>query len=193
MRKGRAGRCNSFLVNHPVVHRRQVVGRARVTQKPVILVVDGHQLSRELMVHVLASESYEIHCASDAAEALVSIERQRPLLVLSETRLPGRMSGFDLLRQLRSGAFPHPVPVVALTASVMKGSQERAMAEGFDGFLSKPIDICTVRRSVEDYLRVAPSARGSAGVGQFPPRSGGLGASRHPSRRARGVAPRRQA
>jgi CheY-like chemotaxis protein len=109
------------------------------------------------MAHVLVSESYEIRCVADAEEALASIERRRPLLVLAETRLPGVLSGFDLLRQLRTRTSTEGLAVVALTASVMKGSQERAMAAGFDGFLSKPIDARGLRKLVEGRVaRLSP-------------------------------------
>lgn len=84
------------------------------------------------------------------AETLVA-HRPTPALVLLDIQLPGR-DGFALLEDLKRIEGDHPWKVVALTAHAMPGDREKALAAGFDGYITKPIDVRTFPAEVARFL-----------------------------------------
>ena len=93
---------------------------------------------------------------------------QRPQAVLMDLNLPG-MSGFEVLKQLRSDPETAAIPVVALTANAMPRDVERGMAAGFHRYLTKPIDIDKFTEAINSILstlaqRRAPDAADTAAV-----------------------------
>ena len=75
-----------------------------------------------------------------------------PALVLMDVQLPG-IDGVEALVRLRRDARTKSVPVLALTAQAMYGDRERFLAAGFDGYLSKPLDVAELIRTAEEYCR----------------------------------------
>jgi CheY-like chemotaxis protein len=71
------------------------------------------------------------------------------------------MDGRTAMQMLKADPHTRHIPIVALTAFAMKGDRERLLADGFDGYMSKPIAIKEVAQSVAQYLHV-PSAAGGA-------------------------------
>jgi two-component system, NarL family, sensor histidine kinase EvgS len=102
-----------------------------------IALVDDNADSRRI-VHAILEGHYEVVEYGDAAEAYDDIRRQRPDLVLVDLSLPGR-DGFWLLRELREVPAYAEVPIVAMSASIMAGDDDRLRAAGFAGVLTKPI------------------------------------------------------
>jgi CheY-like chemotaxis protein len=89
------------------------------------------------------------------AEAGMSMAAEHlPNVILMDIRLPD-MSGTDALRLLRNADATAPIPIVALTSLAMKGDRERLLAEGFDGYLEKPIDVQLFPEQVRSYCRPA--------------------------------------
>jgi two-component system cell cycle response regulator DivK len=81
------------------------------------------------------------------------VRGEAPEVVLLDIQLPGA-DGFQLLGLLKETFAAESLPpVVALTAHAMSGDREKAIAAGFDGYLTKPIDVGTFAQSVEGYLR----------------------------------------
>mgnify|MGYP001065134346 CR=1 FL=1 len=115
-----------------------------------ILVVDDNLATRELLRHVLKA-SYEVLEAGHGQEALEKLAAEAPDLVLLDLEMPG-LDGFAVLRRLREDARFGALPVVAVTARAMQGDRERALAAGFDGYITKPIDAAALRRQVEQML-----------------------------------------
>ena len=98
---------------------------------------DNMKLFRTL----LTLKGHDVTSLAGGETLLDTIERTRPELILMDIQLPGK-DGFALLREIR--ASPHAaLRVVALTAHAMTGDRERALASGFDGYITKPIDIRT--------------------------------------------------
>jgi CheY-like chemotaxis protein len=104
-----------------------------------VLVVDDNVDTLKLLQLMLEVEGYEVRAAGDAAEALALLERFTPSLILMDLQLPG-MDGYELTRRLKADARYAAIPVVAVTAYAMKGDEQRALAAGCDGYLSKPLD-----------------------------------------------------
>ena len=86
--------------------------------------------------------------------ATLLAEQPPPALVLLDIQLPGR-DGYSLLGDVKRLEGDHPWKVVALTAHAMPGDREKALAAGFDGYLSKPIN---VRTFPDDVARLLSSS-----------------------------------
>ncbi|MEO6714693.1 MAG: response regulator, partial [Mycobacteriales bacterium] len=101
---------------------------------------------------LLQAAGHEVLTAEDAATGIALARDQLPDLVLMDLGLPD-MDGWQALREIRSDPGPAAtLRVVAFTAHAMMGDRERALAAGFDDYLSKPIDFATFATSVKDLL-----------------------------------------
>jgi CheY-like chemotaxis protein len=116
-----------------------------------ILVVDDSPANMKLLSFVLESQGYEVRTAMDANEALEVLGSFRPRLILLDIQLPG-MDGLELARRLKADPSHAAVLIVAVTASAMKGDEEKAMEAGCDGYITKPIDTRTLPKLVASYL-----------------------------------------
>jgi two-component system cell cycle response regulator DivK len=99
------------------------------------------------------AEGYTVLEAADAQAALVQLEEQVPSLILMDINMP-EVDGYTLTARFRTLPALERVPIVALTANVMKGDMERSIQAGCDGYIQKPIDIDTLAVQVEKYLRL---------------------------------------
>jgi CheY-like chemotaxis protein len=117
-----------------------------------ILVIDDDPVNLKLTRVLLSSEGYLVRTAADASEALQVLKEFTPQLILVDIQLPG-IDGLELSRQLRRDPTTRHVPMVGLTAYAMKGDEERILAAGLDGYISKPIDTRTVPATIASYLR----------------------------------------
>jgi two-component system cell cycle response regulator DivK len=116
-----------------------------------ILVVEDTPANLALATKLLRAAGHEV-ITSDTGAAGIAMARERlPDLVLMDLGLPD-MDGWQALREIRANDTAAGLRVVAFTADAMLGDRERALAGGFDGYMSKPIDFATFARSVEGYL-----------------------------------------
>jgi two-component system, cell cycle response regulator DivK len=106
---------------------------------PKILVVEDSPDNMKLFRTLLTLKGHEVTGLPGGDGLLATIERTTPELVLMDIQLPGK-DGFALLQEIRDSPFS-ALRVVALTAHAMTGDRERALAAGFDGYITKPIDI----------------------------------------------------
>jgi CheY-like chemotaxis protein len=109
-----------------------------VTGKSV-LIVDDTPANLKLARVLLTAEGYDVHVAADADEALRVLGERRPDLILMDIQLPG-MDGLELTRRIKADARTRRVVIVAMTSYAMKGDEEKALAAGCDGYVTKPID-----------------------------------------------------
>lgn len=116
-----------------------------------ILIVDDSPLNAKLLRVILSAEGYDIHSAASAEEVLAVLPKVRPRLILMDLQLPG-MDGLELTRKLKSDPQTRDTLIVAVTASVMKGDEERALAAGCDDYLMKPVDTRTLPQRVAEIL-----------------------------------------
>jgi CheY-like chemotaxis protein len=118
---------------------------------PRILVVDDNPLNIKLVADVLGSEGFTVERAQDAQQAQAILKHSLPDLILMDIALPG-MDGLTLTRLLKADARLSHIPVVALTASAMKGDDKKAFAAGCAGYITKPIDTRDFARQVRSFL-----------------------------------------
>lgn len=104
-----------------------------------ILIVDDNLLNLELAQDILELAGFNVDVADNAEKGIELAKEGQPDLILMDLRMPV-ISGLDALHQLRADAATRHIPVVVLTASAMKGDEHRLLAEGFDGYLQKPIN-----------------------------------------------------
>jgi two-component system cell cycle response regulator DivK len=128
------------------LHLMEVAGN-----KPTILYVEDNPDNRLLIRRVLVSEGYDVVEAANARDALERINESAPSLILMDINMPD-MDGYALTAKLRAIPELNRVPIIALTANVMKGDRERSLEAGCDGYLQKPIDIDTLTSQIEKYL-----------------------------------------
>jgi len=117
-----------------------------------ILVVEDNAKNMKLLRDVLRATGYRTLEAPTGGQALMLATEHAPALVLMDVRLPD-MDGVEALSQLRMDARTASIPVLAVTAQAMKGDAERFKEAGFDGYLSKPVDIDELLTTVEQHCR----------------------------------------
>ncbi len=114
-----------------------------------VLVVEDNEKNMKLVRDILEAMGYSPLEASSVEQPLALAAENAPALVLMDIQLPD-LDGSEALRRLRSDERTAGIPVIALTAQAMQGDRERFLAAGFDGYLSKPVDVdelmATVRR-----------------------------------------------
>jgi two-component system, cell cycle response regulator DivK len=106
----------------------------------LILIVDDNEQNRRLASHVLEFAGFRTLEAAGGIEGLSLAAKHLPDLVLMDIRMPD-LRGTEVLRRLREDERTAAIRVVALTTSTMKGDRERFLADGFDGYLEKPIRV----------------------------------------------------
>ena len=117
----------------------------------LILIVDDNDQNRRLARKVLQSAGFRTLEASGGIEGLSFAVEHRPDLVLMDIRMPD-MRGTEVLQKLREDERTAAIPVVALTSSTMRGDRERFLADGFDGYLEKPIRVREFPDQVRSHL-----------------------------------------
>ena len=105
-----------------------------------ILVVEDNEKNMKLLRDILQATGYIPLEATTGEEALALAAEKAPALVLMDIQLPD-IDGSEALRRLRADERTAGIPVLALSAQAMRGERERFLAAGFDGYLSKPVDI----------------------------------------------------
>ena len=132
-----------------------------------ILLVDDHMVNRRVARLFLAPAGYDIIDAENGLQALEKLGADAFDLILLDIHMPV-LDGLETLKRIRAAATPwSDIPVIALTADAMSGDRERYLAEGMNGYLSKPIDKQELLAEIARLL-TAKRAPNSAKVQQAP-------------------------
>ena len=115
-----------------------------------ILVVEDNDKNMKLVRDVLRASGYGTIEATTGEQAVELALAHEPALVLMDVRLPG-IDGVEALEQLRQDERTSSIPALALTAQAMSGDRDRFLAAGFDGYLSKPVDVNELLRAVREH------------------------------------------
>jgi len=119
--------------------------------KGTILYVEDNVDNRTLVRRILLSEDYKLIEATNGAEALQVLENTKPDLILMDINMPD-MDGYTLTAKIKSKPGFERVPILALTANVMRGDKEKTLEAGCDGYIQKPLDIDQLIKEVERFL-----------------------------------------
>jgi two-component system cell cycle response regulator DivK len=120
-----------------------------------ILIVEDNEKNLKLLRDVLQVKGYLTLEARTAAEGVRLAREALPCLVLMDIQLPDA-SGIDALLQLRADPLTQKIPTVAVSASAMQEDQEKITASGFDGYITKPIELRSFLEQVERYAGKPP-------------------------------------
>jgi two-component system cell cycle response regulator DivK len=120
-------------------------------EKATILYVEDNPDNRTLVRRILLSEDYGLLEAQNAAQALEVLKNKRPDLILMDINMPD-MDGYTLTTRIKSMPGFERVPIIALTANVMRGDKEKTLEAGCDGYIQKPLDIDQLLREVARFL-----------------------------------------
>jgi two-component system cell cycle response regulator DivK len=128
-------------------------GMCFMSPEKTILHVEDNPENRLLVKRLLLSEGYNVVEAENGTECLKILLNLHPDLILMDINMPD-MDGYALTNQLKSNSAFLDVPIVAITANVMKGDRERTVQAGCDGYIEKPIDVDRFLEQVAIFLNI---------------------------------------
>ncbi len=117
-----------------------------------ILYIEDDPSNRLLVRRILEAEGYVIKEAVSGQAGLEMATQVNPALILLDINLP-EIDGYDLARKFRDTPGLQQVPILALTANVMKGDRERSLEAGCNGYIQKPIDVDRLPEQIRDALQ----------------------------------------
>jgi two-component system cell cycle response regulator DivK len=120
-----------------------------------VLYVEDNDDNRILVRRVLQAEGFDVLEACSAAEGYQVAYDHQPDLILVDINMPD-VDGLTLTSRLKQSPGLSQIPIVALTANVMRGDRERTMLAGCDGYIQKPIDVDVLPRQIARYLQPQP-------------------------------------
>lgn len=116
-----------------------------------ILIIEDNEVNHELVKYLLVAARHSTLSAWDGEQGLHVAQETPPDLVLCDLQMPV-MDGYAVVKQLKADHQLRSIPVIAVSASSMSGDSEKAIAAGFDGYISKPIEPETFVRQVEAFF-----------------------------------------
>ena len=119
--------------------------------KGTILYVEDNPDNRMLVKRILTAENYKLLEATNAVQAINLLETTTPDLILMDINMPD-MDGYTLTTRIRSMPGLERIPILALTANVMRGDKEKTLEAGCDGYIQKPLDVDQLIKEIEKFL-----------------------------------------
>jgi two-component system cell cycle response regulator DivK len=116
-----------------------------------ILIVEDNPMNMELILDLLEFYGHSVTGAEDGIKALECLDRNKYDIILLDMQLP-KMDGLEVLERIKQNPAIADIPVIAVTAHAMKGSEEHFIEKGCVDYISKPIDINKFRVLIEKYL-----------------------------------------
>jgi two-component system, cell cycle response regulator DivK len=116
-----------------------------------ILYIEDNSDNRLLLRRILMADGFSVLEANGAAQAMEILENQLPDLILMDINLP-EIDGYTLTARLKAMPDMKKIPIVALTANVMRGDRERTLEAGCDGYIQKPVDVDALPDLINRYI-----------------------------------------
>lgn len=116
-----------------------------------ILYIEDNPDNKLLVQRVISAMGHTFRWAENGTAGLASVAEQLPDLVLLDINLPD-IDGYEVARRLRLDPATAQMPVVALTANALKGDDQKVLAAGCDGYITKPLSISDLRTQITHYL-----------------------------------------
>lgn len=127
-------------------------------EQRTILYIEDNLHNRRIVRKILQSRGYTIIEAEDGISGLAMVNEIKPPLVLLDIGLPG-MDGLEVVGRIKADEQLRSIPVIALTASAMRGDRERFLQAGCDDYLSKPVRAMELINMVENHYPAANGRR----------------------------------
>jgi CheY-like chemotaxis protein len=116
-----------------------------------ILVVDDDRDTLDVECALLEREGFRLVCVESVEEAVAAFHKERPDLLITDCAMPGQ-DGFDLLHRIKEQPEFESIPTLMVTAHAHPELRERALQEGFDAVLTKPVDPTRLVEVVESLI-----------------------------------------
>lgn len=113
-----------------------------------VLIVEDNEKNMKLLRDVLGFKGYSVLEAVDGETGVALACEHQPDLVLMDIQLPG-INGVEALKRIRANAAAAKIPIIAVTASVMDQDRRQIIEAGFDGFVSKPVNLKELMAAVQ--------------------------------------------
>jgi two-component system cell cycle response regulator DivK len=120
----------------------------------LILIIEDNEKNRKLVRDVLEVKGYRTIESENAEVGLKLAAEKLPALILMDIQLPG-MDGITAMKQLKADPITKAIPIIAITASAMTNNRQAMLAEGFDGYQTKPISLKDFLGEVQRFLPAA--------------------------------------
>lgn len=117
-----------------------------------VLYIEDRPDNRLLVQRVLMAEDFDVLSAADADQGIQLAREEKPDLILMDINMPGK-DGYSATNDIHRMPELSHIPIVALTANVMKGDKERSLDAGCDGYIPKPIDVDRFPSEVMMFIR----------------------------------------
>lgn len=115
-----------------------------------VLIVEDNDMNMKLFNDLLQAHGYNTIQTNSGHEAKNLVEQNMPDLIIMDIQLP-EISGLDVTKSIKEDEKLKNIPVIAVTAFAMKGDQEKIMAGGCDGYISKPISVPLFLETVQRF------------------------------------------
>jgi two-component system cell cycle response regulator DivK len=116
-----------------------------------VLIVEDNPLNLKLVRDVLLNAGFDVIEARTGEDGVARAQDSRPDVILMDLQLPG-VDGTQAMRAIKASPRGSGIPIVALTAFAMSEDRDRALRNGFDGYLSKPISVRDLPRQIAELL-----------------------------------------
>ena len=117
-----------------------------------ILLVEDHEMNRELLSDFLNYLSYEVFCLAEGSSFFQMMSQFRPDLVLLDLKIPG-IDGYTILQQIQQESHWQQVPVIVVSAYAFKSDRQRALDLGAKRYFVKPVNLSQLQQAIEEELR----------------------------------------
>jgi two-component system cell cycle response regulator DivK len=117
-----------------------------------ILVVEDQEDDRQIIRDMLAGTGYAITEAEDGEQALASLAKERPDLILMEIQLPS-MDGYETMRRIRTNPALLSIPIIAVTSYAPNEEEQKARAAGCDDYVPKPFSPRQLLAKIRNFLQ----------------------------------------
>lgn len=129
----------------------QMDGVPSLNQAPLILLAEDNPANMLTLSSYLGAKGYRFIFANNGQEAVAMALSDRPDVILMDIQMPG-MDGLEAIRRIRQQEGPRPIPIIALTALVMKGDREQCLEAGANHYFSKPVKIKQLDLAIRELL-----------------------------------------
>ena len=120
-------------------------------EKKKILIIEDNS-ETQLIFKIYLRDKYDIDVADDAEKGIDLLRRNIYDLLLLDINLPGKLSGEDVLKEIRNGLNLSAFPVFVVTAYALKGDKEKFLQMGANKYIPKPVEKAILRKEIEEYL-----------------------------------------
>ena len=121
-----------------------------------ILLVEDNELNRDMLAERLELRGYQVLVAADGVQGVTMAHSEKPDAILMDMSLPV-LDGWEATRQIKAALDTRAIPIVALTAHVMPGDQDRCLEAGCDAYEEKPVDFPRLLATLQLLLGKSPT------------------------------------